>query len=169
MKFIKRILYVPKHEKIPEATMTAHTVVCTAGILISLTMLSMTTWAWFSDSAAIRTGTVQTADYRVVVTVKDGNDETVAEEVHGAYSTQYRLPEGKYDVSLRGEGSAQNGYCRLNIGDAAYYTTPLLTDGTELDFTVELNCEQTIEFHGNWGSYSGSEVIASGEVIFIGG
>ena len=148
--------------------MTAHTVVCAAGILLCLTMLSMTTWAWFSDSAVTRSGTVQTADYRVVVTVKDSNDETVAEEAHGAYGTQYRLPVGKYAVSLNGEGSAQNGYCRLEIGDATYYTVPLLTDGTTLNFTVELNCEQTIEFNGNWGSYSGSDVIASGEAIVIG-
>ena len=147
--------------------MTANAVTCVAGILLCLSLLSMTTWAWFSDTAVTGSGMVHTADFHVEITITDVNDTSIPETSQGVHCTRYSLSAGEYDISLSGKGTAQHGYCRLEIAGKTYYTQPLVTNGEELTFTITVTDEQVLDIYSNWGSYSGLDTIGQGATLNI--
>lgn len=78
------------------------------------------------------------------------------------------MVKGSYHVVIKATGNAQNGYCKIVIGDAEsgdsvkYYTIQMSTDenvsDNQLEFVVECyNDNAELHIIPNWGSCSEKE------------
>lgn len=158
MNLVKSLFYVPKHGYVSDKTFIANITACIIGVIICLTSLTYVTWAWFS--CTVNTGAInmQAANYEISVAVrdKDGDTVTVTENTQNRYTAA--LSKNGYIVTLKAQGTAKTGYCKIAANGEEYFTSPILS-GEELTF--ELVCYEQIEvsFIGTWGSYSGGNTV----------
>lgn len=134
------------------------------GIFLCVVCLCGTSWAWFTASRSSSVTPIQTAVYTVGLTV-DGQD--VPQTLDGARIMQIGMTKGQtYRVSLKANGTASTGYCKVTFEDKTYYTDRIGADDT-LAFTVNASKDSTMEIEAQWGTCALESVdkIAAGSVI----
>ena len=142
-------------------------------ILLSMTFLASSTWAWFTTDLTTGTpSTIKTSSYQVKVldgrdsvggaltkTVENGSNLTVH---HFHKESQATLPAGTYTFTVEAEGTG-NGYCKVVITtttdgvaeELVSFTDNIPAGGTVYTFDVKLTNESTLKIIPVWGSYSG--------------
>lgn len=128
------------------------------GILICGICLSGLTWAWFSGSVTSTAKIITTANFSVVTTFKNSNDETVDLPM---VNDIYTLESGEYKVTVTASGTASTGYCMIDLDGKTYHTIQLFT-GTEhnprsLAFTVNASEGSKLTITSQWGTYAKPE------------
>ncbi|MBE6634540.1 MAG: hypothetical protein E7620_09430 [Ruminococcaceae bacterium] len=148
-------------------------------ILLAMTFLASSTWAWFSTDLTTGTpSTIRTSSYQIkVLDGKDSVGNALKETVdQGSSLTVYHfhtesettLAAGTYTFTVEAEGTG-NGYCKVVVTTVATggsgteelvsFTKPIPT-GATYTFDVKLNNTATVKIIPVWGSYSGEASIA---------
>ena len=161
---------IQEHEKIREKVLVSRVIVAVIGILVWMSAMGFTAYAYFTSSITSGSNTIVAATYGAEITVaRDENNTqtkvtpTVNQTIH-----TYSLVKGTYHVVIKATGNAQNGYCKIVIGDVKsedsikYYTIQMSTDEnaskSQLEFVVECyNDNAELHIIPNWGSCSEKE------------
>ena len=135
--------------------------ISTVGLCACLICLCGVSWAWFTATTSTGTAVIRAATYAVGVSA--GENESVGITTESGTTTVTFTAAGEYTVTLTPSGTAQNGYCKISYADADYYTGQLTT-GT-LQFTVNADANSELTVTPQWGSYSGTPNLSSGDTI----
>ena len=138
--------------------------ISTVGLCACLICLCGVSWAWFTATTSTGTAVIQAATYAVGVSANGTGDVEITSE--SGTTTVTFTAAGEYTVTLTPSGTAQNGYCKISYADADYYTGQLPTGG-ELHFTVNADANSELTVTPQWGSYSGTPNLSSGDTIGI--
>ena len=135
--------------------------ISTVGLCACLICLCGVSWAWFTATTSTGTAVIRAATYAVGVSANGTGDVEITSE--SGTTTVTFTAAGEYTVTLTPSGTAQNGYCKISYADADYYTGQLTT-GT-LQFTVNADANSELTVTPQWGSYSGTPNLSSGDTI----
>lgn len=138
--------------------------ISTVGLCACLICLCGVSWAWFTATTSTGTAVIQAATYTVGVSA--GENESVGITTESGTTTVTFTAAGEYTVTLTPTGTAQNGYCKISYAEGDYYTGQLPTGG-ELHFTVNADANSELTVTPQWGSYSGTPNLSSGDTIGI--
>ena len=154
-EWLKRIFYIPKHEKPSDENILRLLMPSVVGIALCMVCLAGSTWAWFSASIQTVAQTIEAANYNIAVTV---NGKPVSSPV--------TLEAGqKYTVTLTAIGNAPSGgYCEVESGAVFLYTETILPNEL-LAFTLIPDSNAAYTFTAVWGEYSGGADITNNCVI----
>ena len=138
--------------------------ISTVGLCACLICLCGVSWAWFTATTSTGTAVIRAATYAVGVSANGtGNVEITTES---GTTTVTFTDAGSYTITLTPTGTAQNGYCKISYAEGDYYTGQLPTGG-ELHFTVNADANSELTVTPQWGSYSGTPNLSSGDTIGI--
>lgn len=139
------------------------------GIAICAVCLAGSTFAWFTANISTPTQSIQSADYRIEVSVKEG-ENTVSANSDGTYTLSPKTENNGYSVTLTAKGTASSGYCQIYIDGSelpVYYSENISLNST-LTFTFTLYPEANdtkYVFTAVWGTYSGEANLHNGDTI----
>lgn len=157
-KWMKSVLYIPKHVKPTDNNILRLLIPPYLGIALCIICLAGTTWAWFTASIQTAPQTIVAASYDITVSIADENGTSI--------SLDQSLEAGQaYDVTLVATGTAPSGgYCVMQTGEKKWYTAQL-KPGDSLTFTLIPETKAVYTFAAIWGSYSGQAAITGGCTI----
>ena len=118
-------------------------------------------WAWFTATTSTGTTVIQAATYTVDVSA-DKNDKVEIATESGTTTVTFTAA-GEYTITLTPSGTAQNGYCKISYAEVDCYTGQLSTG--ELHFKVNAKADSVLTVTPQWGSYSGTPNLSSGDTI----
>lgn len=162
-KWLKNLMYIPRHSKAANVNILQLLLPSFAGIMICMACLAGMTWAWFSVGVQTKQQTFTAASFDVSVSIAEKIGGTAPEKSPNGY----RLSAGReYTVELTAQGTASTGYCIVQTGGEKYYTSPIKAGET---FSFSLTPEEAAEytFTAVWGSYSGDPTISQGSSLEI--
>lgn len=136
--------------------------ISTVGLCACLICLCGVSWAWFTATTSTGTAVIRAATYAVGVSA--GENESVGITTESGTTTVTFTDAGSYTITLTPTGTAQNGYCKISYAEGDYYTGQLPTGG-ELHFTVNADANSELTVTPQWGSYSGTPNLSSGDTI----
>lgn len=169
-RIYEEYLHVPEDGKIREKVFIARIAVAIVCVVCCLSAMGFSAYAFFTSSITSGSNTIVAASYGAEITVA-GDENTpqtkVTPTVNQTIHT-FSLVKGSYHVVIKATGNAQNGYCKIVIGDAEsgdsvkYYTIQMSTDenvsDNQLEFVVECyNDNAELHIIPNWGSCSEKE------------
>lgn len=118
-------------------------------------------WAWFTATTSTGTTVIQAATYTVDLSAD--KNENVEITTESGTTTVTFTDAGEYTITLTPTGTAQNGYCKISYAEGDYYTEQLTT--SKLHFTVNADADSKLTVTPQWGSYSGTPNLSSGDTI----
>lgn len=136
--------------------------ISTVGLCACLICLCGVSWAWFTATTSTAATVIQAATYTVNVSADGSADVKITPE--SGTTTVTFTTAGVYTVTLTPSGTASTGYCKISYANADYYTGQLPTGG-ELHFTVNADANSELTVTPQWGSYSGTPNLSSGDTI----
>ena len=136
--------------------------ISTVGLCACLICLCGVSWAWFTATTSTGTAVIRAATYAVGVSANGTGDVEITSE--SGTTTVTFTAAGSYTITLTPTGTAQNGYCKISYAEGDYYTGQLPTGG-ELHFTVNADANSELTVTPQWGSYSGTPNLSSGDTI----
>ena len=145
-----------KHSKTHEKSFAAHITVYMLTIVLCLCGMSFSAYAWFSASVFSGISNISAANYNLLVSVTDNNNNAVL-LTDNTFDAAART---EYSVTLRYDSSctADTGFCIINIDnnfdgtiDAAYHTSQITKDGGELKFKIHFDTPAKVSFVAHWG------------------
>lgn len=163
-KLYNEFFYIPKHGKIREKVMLTHVATTVTIVMICLAAMSITAYAYFSQSIASASNTIEFGNFKadVSITIKDSNNDTVTvTNERNIQSTT--LDAGEYTVLLsKGASTANTGFCIITINDTEYYTQQIGVDvkknqtdeNAKVKFTLKVSSATPIEVLSHWGTSS---------------
>lgn len=125
-------------------------------MLLCFVVFCATTFAWFTSQKCSEVEAVVAAEYDVDVTV-DGA------QVTGNSHTCTLVEGDRHTVTIAATGTAQTGYCVIQIGNQTYTTAPILP-GHPLELTIVAAQRTEITFSASWGT---SDTAPCGNVLEI--
>lgn len=163
MRLFTRAGYRPKRiETKKQSDGLLHLLALSAvGLCACLICLCGVSWAWFTATTSTGTTVIQAATYTVDVSA--GENEKVEIATESGTTTVTFTAAGEYTITLIPTGTAQNGYCKISYAEGDYYTGQLPTG--ELHFTVNADADSELTVTPQWGSYSGTPNLSSGDTI----
>lgn len=121
-----------------------------AGVVVCAICLCGASWAWFTASQSSSVATIQSATYTAQVTL-DGRTP------YGARSEfDFEILDGNaHEVTLTADGSADSGYCKIELGSDVYFT-PQLAKGESFTFFVA-GAHTDVKITPQWGTRASSD------------
>ena len=149
MRLFTRVGYRPKRIETKEQSdgllhLLALSVV---GLCACLICLCGASWAWFTATTSTGTTAIQAAKYSVGVSAEN---ESVKIDREGGTTTFTFPTAGRYTVKLTPNGTAKNGYCKIEFAGGTYYTGQLPSG--ELSFTVNAGANSKLTVTPQWGT-----------------
>ena len=135
--------------------------ISTVGLCACLICLCGVSWAWFTATTSTAATVIQAATYTVNVSADGSADVKITPE--SGTTTVTFTTAGVYTVTLTPSGTASTGYCKISYANADYYTEQLPSGS--LQFTVNADANSELTVTPQWGSYSGSADLNSGDAI----
>lgn len=133
-------------------------------VVLVLTIPTLVAFGYFTASIANSGNHIQAGSYQLNVTVKQGDDSISPGE-----NETYSLKSGTYSVALAPtEGSVSTGYCKVVVGGTEYYTGQIGTEGYSFSITNYETNPVSVTFTAQWGTYSGTGTLISGDGITVG-
>lgn len=167
---LKKLFNKQKHFRNKEKTFKVQVLVSILGITLSLSFLSVTTWAWFTDVLTVGNLKIQAANYDISVSIKD--KESDMEPIILANDImKYTLePNKNYTITLTANGTATTGFCKVTVEGQDYYTEAISTKegNNKLTFTIKSITGGEVSFASNWGTHSENVSIKDNSEIQIG-
>lgn len=159
MRLYRRIYHKPKHENTEKRSDGLYHILAPSviGIFICVVCLCGASWAWFTTTQTNSIANIQTATYTVTVTAKKDDTDIPITENSGTFNIS--LESGNcYSIILTANGTANNGYCTVKLGEETYHT-PQIEKGTS--FTFEVNAYQNgdLTITPQWGTCSETDII----------
>ena len=153
------LFYIPRHGKMHEKTFFARIAVSVCIIVIFLSAMGFTAYAWFSADVTSSLNKIATASYNLDIVVKTENEEVTIN------NNSFTAAAGEsYEVTLRYKtgATAQTGFCIVKIGETEYHTKQISAqdnaetaeDEREFTFYITANEEALVTFTPCWGTSS---------------
>ncbi len=129
-------------------------------ILLCMVCLCEMTWAWFSSTQKGEIAPIKSAEYEIVVSVKDGDTPLSVTD------NTVELREGlSYTVKMVASGTASTGFCVLSYTpsgeggnpDGVRLHTAQIASGVTFSFTLKATSDLTLTFSPQWGTSSKSD------------
>ena len=169
-RIYEEYLHVPEDGKIRDKVFMVRIAVAIACVVWCLSAMGFSAYAFFTSSITSGSNTIVAATYGAEITVArdDNNPQTKVTPTVNQTIHTYSLVKGTYHVVIKATGNAQNGYCKIVIGDVEsedsikYYTIQMNTDEkaskSQLEFVVDCyNDNAELHIIPNWGSCSEKE------------
>ncbi|MBQ8802145.1 MAG: hypothetical protein IJZ53_00725 [Tyzzerella sp.] len=148
--------YISEDGKIREKVMIARIAVSVIFMVLCLTAMSYTAYAYFTCSVSSDLNTIQSAQYSLEI--KDSSDAVVT----GAYTCK-EVTDDLHTFTFTPNGTAETGYCKIEISNGTekkiYYTTQIFKEAgentdrlTELTLTIQAAEGCVITFIPQWGT-----------------
>ena len=162
MKEANKIIYSADKEKLTEKAFVRSIIVSVLSILLCMTALCSTTWAWYSKNISSTSNTVYAANCDMSISVQRivGEDYFYVEKSDGRYQLKNLEKGVKYKISLKAVGNANSAYAIINYNGGTYYTDQfkVFSDSSTADeFTFILSFSEeniSIEIYPCWGTSS---------------
>ena len=164
-RIYEEYLHVPEDGKIKEKVFIMRIAVAIVCVVWCLSAMGFSAYAFFTSSITSGSNTIVAATYGAEITVArdDNNPQTKVTPTVNQTIHTYSLVKGTYHVVIKATGNAQNGYCKIVIGDVEsedsikYYTIQMNTDEkaskSQLEFVVDCyNDNAELHIIPNWGS-----------------
>lgn len=139
-------------------------------ILICLTCLVATTWAWCSDDLSSSNNTFEVAEPMLAVIVYDEDtNEEIAYTRDSLGCKIYSLEEGKsYNVVLYNKGNS-NAYYVLTVQETDYISSvlPPAENVAKLSVIIQPSQNMQVKFDERWGVHHDSADIKDGEEVTL--
>ena len=116
MRGLKYLFTVPEGEKITEAHLTRVLVSSICSILLCMSCLVSTTWAWFAVSVENTGNVITVGTYAINTTVTNLADGSEIQPT-ALYQHAYYLPEGEYAVKIALQEDSVSGYCEIYVNN----------------------------------------------------
>jgi hypothetical protein len=161
MKKLLDLFIVPKDGKVSDKTLTMNMLLCVVGIVISMSLLATTTWAWFSGSVSSSENVIKGSTCDITVKVGDNEITTPATE-NGKYTFTFSAGT-PYVITMTSVGTASSGYCTLEVDGKTYITEQIYTDSyvnaseeddiesNHITFTLTFDTVRTATISTRWG------------------
>lgn len=129
-------------------------------ILLCMVCLCEMTWAWFSSTQKGEIAPIKSAEYVIVISVKDGDTPLSVTE-----NTVELRADHSYAVKMIASGTASTGFCVLsytpssageNPGGVRLHTEQIAS-GATFSFTLKATSDLTLSFSPQWGTSSKSD------------
>lgn len=147
-KWLKHILYIPKHQKPTDENILRLLLPSVLGVILCMVCLAGTSWAWFTSTVQTPPQTIESANFDISVTITDAN----AQPVDLAQPLQTGKP---YTVTLTATGTAPSGgYCIIEGGSEKLYTEQVFLNQPQT-FTFTPKNLAIYTFTAVWGEHSG--------------
>ena len=164
-KWIRRLFYVPKYEKVEETTITARAILMLCTIVVGLAAMGISAYAYFSYTVSSESVSIKSASFETVLTVRlnDENGETVIVYSGSEQARWVELrKEHTYYVMLQRtqESTAKTGYVSIKAdgSETTYHTQQLGKDGASyteaIAFRIQPAADVKLLFRDNWGTSS---------------
>ena len=134
-------------------------------ILVSLTCLCSTTWAWYNTNTTSGESSVESGVFDVDVSVINANGEiiTVTKNANRKSACTFGAA-GEYTVTLSVsvDATVTSGFCLVTIGEKVY-ATDLVTSEAPVSFTVTIADSEVgsnVIFTPNWGIPATPDVVS---------
>lgn len=158
-KLYEEFFAIPTDGKIPEKVMLTRAVLTVAVILVCLSAMGITAYAYFSHSLISGQNTIKAAGFGVDITIQniDPTQDPVTVENAAKKTQSAILLAGTYQITLERTGTATTGYCKISTSaDSPVYHTQQLGTGTNgktaITFTVTVTDTTKLSFYANWGT-----------------
>ena len=146
---LKELFTAPEGQKVTEKVFGKVLISSVCSILLTMTCLFGTTWAWFTVSVENNDNVIQIATVSAQVTVT-GNGQTETADGDGVY----RLEAGTYAVhmQLTGDRTATDSpvYVLAVVGTDRYYYLAFENGSTEESCQLELPEAAAVSFRVTW-------------------
>lgn len=164
-KFYKSFFYVPKHAKIPDRVFKTRFALSATTMLACLVMLCSATYAYFTDQTALNVAAVKAASYTLSVSTEERNIGTSDRDNSVVYTCPLILND-EHNFILTNNGSAEKGFCIIEVDGKNYATVPILKSGV-FEVSVVASYGSEISFKASWGESSSENPLLSGDKIEI--
>ena len=153
-----------------EQVFLARLTVGIACIVLCISAMGFSAYAFFTTSVSSNMNQIQAAHYSLSVqsigiVPVNGNGSVVADTLN---PTKYKLQKGMYDFVLVKEGNASTGYCmiKINNNENDVIVTRQIGD-VALTVRIEVAQETAVEFVACWGTYRSQERFDEGNKMII--
>ena len=150
---------LPEENKgiISERIFFARLAVSVTCIVLCLSAMGFSAYAFFTASVSSNMNQIQAASYSLSAQasiVHEGIGGSVA--VDSQNPNKYTLQKGMYDFTLSKSGNASTGYCKIRVNSEEVAVTSQIAD-RPITVRIEVAQETEVEFISCWGTYSSSE------------
>lgn len=136
-------------------------------VCLCIVCLCGASWAWFGAAQTSNVTNIQTATYTVGVTAETDESFIDVAQNNGTYTVELKNAE-TYKIKVTANGTANNGYCTVNLGGEIYHT-PQIKKDADFTFEVEVYKNGKLTLTPQWGTCATSDdVIASGKPLVFG-
>ncbi len=152
MRNLKYLFTVPKGEKVTEKHLRRVLISSVVSILLCMTCLVSTTWAWFTVSITSENNEIRIGTFAVEVSVeKTGENEEYAPQM----PSDGILTQGEYMVTIKNTGDC-GGFCLITLtddtGGETILTTPTISGELPVNLTITvLGGEVNMTITNHWG------------------
>ena len=158
-KIYQNYFDIPEENKgiMSERVFFARLMVAIACIVLCLSAMGFSAYAFFTASVSSNMNQIQAANYSLgvhstIVLVNESG--SVAADAHNP--NKYILQKGMYDFTLVKSGSASTGYCKIIIDGNEVAVTSQIEE-QPITVRIEVAQETVVEFVACWGTYSNTE------------
>lgn len=138
MRGLKYFFTIPEGEKVTEKHLTRVLISSVCSILLCMSCLISTTWAWFAVSIENTGNVIEVGNYRVSTTVTRVSDREKFTPV-STYQHGYLLEEGEYTLEIELQEHSAAGYCEIYANQEKVGTVTLDEANQKRTITVRVN------------------------------
>ena len=176
-KLYEEFFAIPKEGNIREKVILSHLILAVIVIVICLSGMGLSAYAYFSHGLTSGQNTVQAASFELNITIQNADPDLAPVKIEQTDSKTHiatLLPGNTYQVTLEKKGTAATGFCAISVvgGEAQAYHTQQLGKDVKSDavskdaitFTLTVTNTAKIAFHARWGtSVYYADYVNSGE------
>ena len=159
-KIYQKYFELPEEGKgiMGEQVFFARLMVAIACIVLCMSAMGFSAYAFFTASVSSNMNQIQAANYALSVqsigiVPENANGSVMADSLN---PNKYTLQKGMYDFTLAKSGNASTGYCKIFVNGNEVAVTKQITEET-VTVRIETAQEIVVEFVACWGTYSSEE------------
>ena len=180
-KLLKDLFYIPKYGKMSEKAFLSNITLSIIGIVLCLSTMALTAYAYFSWSLTTPTQTIQAGFYDCAVTIQAMEEDGVTVQSDVDQITlegdEINLEPGHYQILIEKtqDSTASTGFCVITVSGTEYHTVQIDEKNPSLRFVLVLQETVKVSFVPHWGTSSkfasnsetDTSYIASGEEVTV--
>ena len=161
-KLYNEFFGISEDGKIREKVMIARVITTVAIMVMCLTAMSMTAYAYFSHEVATSNNIIKSAEFSIDFGIKSGAEDVAFETVNSkTFRLQFEANK-EYTVTVTHKGTAATGFCTVNAENSAngiYHTQQLFAENSALGentitFKLSTTKATVVTFIAHWGTSS---------------
>lgn len=157
-RLYQEYFHIPEDGKIREKVLFSRIAVAVIIMLIWMSAIGFTAYAYFACSVTSGENTIMSATYGMETEIVDSDDSQTKLEPSSqdGMTSTYEVGAGVYNITLTATGTATTGYCKIEVkGTEKTVTlfTQQISPGGKISFTLVPNADATVVITPQWGTY----------------